>query len=519
MPTSLLTEIALDKIAVPNPALFDDWATRVQDFFYLREPGDGKVVFCSPGYERIWGRSVESLYADPLSWHEGVHPEDRDRIIEASGSPLGFRDDYRIVRPGGEVRWVRSRTYPVFGPHDAVLRIVGFSEDITEWKRLEQQLLQSQKMDAVGRLAGGIAHDFNNLLTVINGYSAMLHDRSDLPVSVREDIGNIQKAGQRAALLTNQLLTFSRQQPLKMTTVELGAAIKDMEPILRRLIREDVDLDIVPPAAEFFVRADPTQLEQVLLNLVINARDAIAEKGRISIEISAEYFDNARALMHPGCVPGNYAMIAVTDNGRGMDAKTQERIFEPFFTTKQLGQGTGLGLAIVYGVVKQSNGTIWVYSEVGVGTTFRIYLPTTSLLECTAPEEVPARAMTGTGSGTILIVEDEPQVREIAAAVLKARGYEVFCAANGQEALEIASTISLPLDLLITDVIMPKMGGPELVNQLVPLHPAMRVLYISGYTENSIIASTSLRGGLAYLPKPFAPNLLARKVDEVLRQA
>jgi len=516
MPTSLLTEIALDPIAAPDRPSFDDWATRVEDFFFLRESGDGKIVYCSPGYERIWGRTVESLYRDPLSWHQGVHPEDRERIIEASKSPDGFRDDHRVVRPTGEVRWVRSRTYPVFGPDGAVLRIVGFSEDITEWKRLEQQLLQSQKMDAVGRLAGGIAHDFNNLLTVINGYSAMLHDRADLPDSVREDIGNIHKAGQRAALLTNQLLTFSRQQPLKMTTVELGAAVKDMEPILRRLIRENVELNIVPATSEFFVRADPTQFEQVILNLVINARDAIVDKGTITLELSEEYFDNARALMHPGCTPGQYTMIAVTDTGRGMDAKTQERIFEPFFTTKQLGQGTGLGLAIVYGIVKQCNGTIWVYSEVGVGTTFRVYLPSTST-NASQAARVPACAMPEKDSGTVLLVEDEEQVRGIAAAVLKGRGYEVFSAANGQEALEIASTIATPLDLLVTDVIMPKMGGPELVDQLLPLHPAMRVLYISGYTENSIITSTAVHP--AYLPKPFTPNLLAQKVSEILRQS
>ncbi len=515
MPTSLLTELALDEIAAPDRPCFDDWATRVEDFFYLREP-EGPVVYCSPGFEKIWGRSVESLYQDPLSWHQFVHPEDRERVVLGSKSLAGFRDDYRIVRPGGEVRWVRSRTYPVFGPDGVVLRIVGFSEDITEWKRLEQQLLQSQKMDAVGRLAGGIAHDFNNLLTVINGYSAMLQDRADLPETVREDIGNIHKAGQRAALLTNQLLTFSRQQPLKMTTVELGAAVNDMEPILRRLIRENVELNILPSASQFFVRADPTQLEQVILNLVINARDAIADKGTITIELCEEYFDNARSLMHPGCTPGYYTMIAITDNGCGMDSKTQERIFEPFFTTKKLGQGTGLGLAIVYGVIKQCNGAIWVYSELGVGTTFRVYLPNTSVHEARTPE-APAKVMAEQETGTVLIVEDEEQVRGIAAAVLRGRGYQVYSAANGQEALEIASSIATPLDLLVTDVIMPKMGGPELVDRLLPLHPAMRVLYISGYTENSIVTSTAVRP--AYLPKPFTPNLLAQKVSEILQQS
>ena len=516
-PTSLLTDLERGHIIAPSQTHFDDWATHVEDFFYVREPRDGRVLYCSPAYERIWGRSVESLYKDPKSLRDAIHPEDRERVVRAAQAVSGFQDDYRILRPGGEVRWVRSRTYPVLGVKGEVLRMVGFAEDITEWKRLEQQLVQSQKMDAVGRLAGGIAHDFNNLLTVINGYSAMIQDRADLPVGLREDIENIHKAGQRAAQLTGQLLAFSRQQPLKMKTIELGAAVREVEPILRRLIRENVELSIIATPGDLFVCADPTQFEQVLLNLVINARDAIADSGTITIEVREEQFDSARALMHPGSTPGSYAMIAVTDNGCGMDAQTQERIFEPFFTTKPMGQGTGLGLATVYGVVKQSNGTVWVYSEVGVGTTFRVYLPTTSHHQV----EVKAPVISGTdenGSGTVLIVEDEEQVRSIAAAVLKSRGYNVFSAANGQEALSLAFLIDTPLDLLVTDVIMPKMGGPELVEQLVPMHPNMRVLYISGYTENALVSTAAVPGGVQHLPKPFAPSLLARKVGELLRK-
>ncbi len=335
---------------------------------------------------------------------------------------------------------------------------------------------------------------------------------------MREDVENIHKAGNRAAQLTNQLLAFSRQQPLKMKTVELCAAVAEVEPILRRLIREDVELSILPSPDPLFVCADPTQFEQVLLNLVINARDAISGRGTITIEIRAEHFDQARALMHPGCKPGDYAMIAVTDNGCGMDALMQDRIFEPFFTTKPIGQGTGLGLATVYGVVKQSNGTIWVYSEPGVGTTFRVYLPTEERpqREEQAPVSMPS---VENGSGTVLIVEDEEQVRSIAVAVLKARGYHVHSAANGEKAFALCKKLGISVDLLVTDVIMPKMGGPELVAKLVPGNPQMRVLYISGYTENAVVSTSSIPAGVQHLPKPFTPAVLARKVGDMLRKS
>ena len=375
---SLLTEIEPLISEAEIDRQFDDKDKHVKDFFYIRAPYNGPILYVSPAYERIWGLSIESLYRDPSSWEKCLYPDDAERIIRAAASPKGFQDDYRIVRPDGELKWIRSRAYPVWGTDGKILRMIGFSEDITEWKRLEQQLIQSQKMDAVGRLAGGIAHDFNNLLTVINGYSAMLEERQDLPGNLREDIESIHKAGKRAALLTNQLLAFSRKQPLKLSTIELVSAVSAVEPMLRRLIREDVDLVIAANPRQLCICADATQIEQVLLNLVINARDAIDDRGTITIETREEYFDAGRALMHPGCKIGRYAMLAVSDNGRGMDAETQDRIFEPFFTTKPEGEGTGLGLATVYSVVKQSGGTIWVYSEVGVGTTFRAYFPISS---------------------------------------------------------------------------------------------------------------------------------------------
>lgn len=493
---------------------FADLIDHVKDVFWVMEPGLNRVIYVSPAYELIWGRSCESLYQSPRSWIESIHPEDHKRVLHSTRSQVASTDDYRILRPGGELRWVRARIYPVKNAAGEVVRIVSLTEDVTEWKRLEQQLIQSQKMDAVGRLAGGIAHDFNNLLTVINGYSAMLEDRTDLDPEVRADLSAIRKAGQRAAQLTAQLLAFSRKQILQPKVMDLRLAVAGVEPILRRLIREDVELAIVEHSAPIFFKADPTQIEQVILNLVINARDAVGTDGTITIETSEEHFDSMRASMHPGCASGNYAMLAVSDDGCGMDKLTQERIFEPFFTTKGASEGTGLGLATVYGIVKQSGGTILVYSEEGIGTTFRVYLPSAANQD-RQDSPLPSRAPAN-GVGTILMVEDDENVRKIAASVLQARGYEVITAANGEEALAILGNRPMMLDLLVTDVIMPRMGGPELVERLSHLQPDLRVLYISGYTENAILPTGAVPAGTHHLPKPFTPDLLAHKVKELL---
>ena len=498
-----------------NAMHFQDWERHGRDFFYIREPNQGRILYVSPAYERIWGRPVETLYNDPHSWREALHWEDRERIIAAAAQPSGFQDDYRIIQPSGDVRWIRSRTYPVLNEHGEAIRMVGFAEDITEWKRLEGQLLQSQKMDAVGRLAGGIAHDFNNLLTVINGYAQLLEENPAVPENLRSDVASIHHAGKRAAQLTGQLLAFSRKQPLKLKALDLVASVAEEEPILRRLIREDVNLVMVQHPQELCVCADSTQLQQILLNLVLNARDSMQNGGTITVETREEHFDAKRALMHPGCTLGSYALLAVTDDGCGMNAETQERIFEPFFTTKAEGRGTGLGLATVYAVVKQSGGTIWVNSELGVGTTFRVYLPLIS-------EKLPGKAVAGPksktagASGTVLMVEDNPEVRAIACAALKSRGYRVLSAENGEHAMEVLRGLTGPLDILVTDVIMPKMGGPELVAKLVPRYPEVRVIYISGYTENAVIPVGTVPKGVQHLAKPFTPSMLALKVNELM---
>jgi two-component system cell cycle sensor histidine kinase/response regulator CckA len=504
---------------------FHDLADNIREIISIFEPNLRRQVYVSPAYELIWERSRESLYADPLSWLEAIHPEDLPRVrktldlidlgkLESFGIE-SLKDEFRIIRRNGEYRWMRARYTPIRGEHGDIIRVIAFVEDITEWKKLETQLIQSQKMDAVGRLAGGIAHDFNNLLTVINGYSALLGERLDLSDDVLEDLKSIRKAGDRAASLTSQLLAFSRKAMLQPKVFELNEAIAVVEPMLRRLIRENVELTTFFSREPINIKADPIQLEQVIMNLVINARDAIESTGTITIETGRVRFDTEMALLHGNSPPGDYAMVAVSDTGRGMSQETQERIFEPFFTTKELGQGTGLGLATVYGIVKQSRGTVWVYSEEGSGTTFRVYLPLVGAPAKSVAE--PAKERSSSGTGTILLVEDDEQVRHIASEVLKKRGYQVVAAANGEEATRLAGELRR-IDLLVTDVIMPKMGGRELATSLSTQHPRMKILFISGYTENATIQVANLSPGIHHLAKPFSPDALGLKVSQLLAQ-
>ena len=378
-----------------------------------------------------------------------------------------------------------------------------------------EQLRQSQKMEAVGQLAGGIAHDFNNLLTAITGYSELSLRRLQAEDPLHRNIKEIKKAGERAASLTRQLLAFSRKQVLQPKVLALNSIISDVEKMLRRLIGEDIELRTVLEPQLGSVKADPGQIEQVLLNLAVNARDAMPQGGKLTIETANVYLDGEYAAQHIAVKPGHYVMLAVSDTGCGMDEKTQARIFEPFFTTKEAGKGTGLGLSTVYGIVKQSGGNIWVYSEVGRGTTFKVYLPRVDEgaqehMRSAEPEDaVP-------GTGVILLAEDEHMVRKLAREVLEMCGYKVLEAANGGAALLICERHQESIDLLITDVIMPEMGGRELATRLSQLRPEMKVLYMSGYTDNAIVHQGVLDEGANFIQKPFSPQTLASKIREVL---
>jgi signal transduction histidine kinase/ActR/RegA family two-component response regulator len=381
-------------------------------------------------------------------------------------------------------------------------------------RKAEEQLRHAQKMEAIGRLAGSVAHDFNNLLSVILGHGSFMLQDLKAPDPLRDEVHAILRAGERAADLTRQLLAFSRQQLLAPRVLDLNAVIKESERMLRRLLGEDIELVTRYERDLAKVRVDASQIEQVVMNLAVNARDAMPRGGKLTIETQNVLLDDSYASEHFEVVPGPHAMLAVSDTGMGMSKEVQARIFEPFFTTKEPGKGTGLGLSTIFGIVKQSGGNIWVYSEPGKGATFRIYLPKVGDVADPLPE-VPATAVL-TGSETILLAEDQDEVRFVACEILRRYGYHVIEARNAGDALLVCESHPLPIQLLVTDVVMPKMNGRELARRLLAIRPELKVLYMSGYTDNAIIHHGILEPDLAYIQKPLVPEAFARRVREVL---
>lgn len=499
-----------------------DIAETIHEAFWILSPDRRRVLYANPAFEKIWGRPLaEIVGAVPAVLMEAIHPEDRARA-EACFSLVGEKDvegEYRILRPEGAPRWVRFRWYVGHGRGDGsgVERVIGTAEDITEARRLREQFLQSQKMEAVGRLAGGVAHDFNNLLTIIAGYAELALARLPEAEPARDMVREIRDAGERAAHLTRQLLSFSRKDAARPVLLDLGQVVADLDKMLRRLIGDQISLESLPTHSLWAVEADRGQVEQALMNLLVNARDALPPQGG-RITIAAENLEVACGRIGPDVVeiPGRYVRVSVTDTGSGMSPEIQARLFEPFFTTKEVGKGTGLGLSTVHSIVRQNGGYIEALSEPGRGSTFRVYLPRASKDPGTERRS-PAGAAGPDGLATILLVDDSETLRRLCTEILKSGGFRVQAVENGPAALRILGAESA-VDLLLSDLMMPGMTGPELLGKALRARPGLRVLLMSGYADPAM-GGPGLEAfpGVAVVQKPFTREGLLEKVREVLR--
>ena len=495
---------------------YRDLFENANDIIYIHDL-DGNFLSANAMTERLMGYSKAEVIGLNLS--QIVAPEFLEvakknlsgKLLERAESTI-----YKIditCKDGGRLP-VEVSTRLIYEGGRAVA-VQGIARDVSERNRLEEHLRQAQKMESIGRLAGGVAHDFNNLLTAIIGYSQMAQFRLNNHEAARKDIAEIEKAGKRAAELTNQLLAFSRKQALQLKTVDLNQIVSDIEKMLRRLIGEDIEFVTDLAGGLGLVKADPGQLEQVIMNLAINARDAMPQSGRLIIKTANAERDERGTQSGLPLKAGAYVVLSVSDTGIGMDEETRSRIFEPFFTTKESGRGTGLGLAAVYGIVKQSGGAIWVDSEKGTGTTFHIYLP--RIEGAVKAEEAPVgRQDSCRGTETVLLVEDEQAVRTLARQVLEINGYTVLEAKNATEALHICKYQSDKIHLIITDVVMPGISGRELAQQLLHIGHRARILYMSGYADIAIGRHGVVDANTPFLQKPFTPDALSRKVKEVL---
>ncbi len=517
MPASILNQRRLDQRELEeSERRFRQMAEKIQEVFFVVDLETETPLYVSPIWAEIWGRPLAERF-DPAIWLEAVHPGDRETVTEAQQRVARGETDvsvFRIIRPAGELRWIRRRAFPVADEEGRIYRMVGVSEDITELRHTEIQLAHSQKMESVGRLAGGVAHDFNNLLTVILAETDLLLDGDGVDPPTENALRDIRGAAERATVLTRQLLAFSRRQVVEPVVFDLNELVRDAAALLRRLIGEDVDLILRPSPDPARVRADRGQIEQVITNLAINARDAMPDGGTLTLEIDRTTLDSSSTAGRPGIEPGPYVVLSVTDTGSGMAEEVQARIFEPFFTTKEGSKGTGLGLSTSYGIATQAGGQLTVYSEPGLGSTFRLYLPQA---DGSARSSRAALAATlPTGTETILLVEDEAAVRRVAARMLRGNGYRVLEAEDAETAKEILAGTDGPIHLLLSDVMLPGQGGRELAEEVRAVRPEIRVLFASGYTDDAVLRHQLLARGADLLQKPYSRETLVRRVRAAL---
>jgi PAS domain S-box-containing protein len=473
-----------------------------------------------------WSETLEALHGLQPGAFRGtleafldcIHPDDRPQVAATLERSMREHTDsnvlYRTQWPDGSIHWISGVGRTFYDDGGLQLRAAGIALDVTERRTLEEQYRQAQKMEAIGQLAGGVAHDFNNILTAIEGYCLLAIENAPTDSPLQTDLHEIRRAAERAASLTRQLLAFSRRQILEPRVLDLRESLTSMAPMLRRLIGEQIEVVVRATTDIGRVKADPGQIEQVILNLAVNARDAMPDGGTLLLEVADAVLDESYGRRHATMRPGPYVMLAVSDTGSGMDAATQARIFEPFFTTKEQGKGTGLGLATVYGIVKQSGGHIWVYSELDRGSTFKVYLPRVD--EALEAPVAPSAAGSVHGQETILVVEDEQAVRALVRRALERYGYRILVAGTPSEALDIARTEPAVIHLLLSDVILPHMSGTALAAKIMSSHPGICVLYMSGYTDHAIVQHGVLSRDTPFLQKPFTPEALARKVRDVL---
>ena len=501
----------------------EEWKTRYEaairssgQILYDRDIGANQVTY-GGNYQGVLGYSEQEMSGGLLEWEDRIHPDDRvafrqqmERVISSLGP---FHLEYRVRKKDGTYLTAKDNGYFISDHAGNLVRMVGFVVDITNQRIAEQRLLQAHKMEAIGNLAGGVAHDFNNLLTIMKGYSDLSLEQLEPDSPQRPNIEAILEAANRAAALTRQLLAFSRKQPLAPQVLDLNSAVANMDRMLRRLIGEDIILIAHLNPKVSYVKADPVQIEQIIMNLAVNARDAMPNGGNLIIETTNVEMDAEYADKQLGVPPGPYVMLAVSDSGMGMDEETRSHIFEPFFTTKEKDKGTGLGLSTVYGIVKQSGGYIWVYSEPGRGTSFKIYFPRVEAK--LSSSEAPRVNKPKGGSETVLVVEDDEGVRTLARKILERDGYCVLEARDSVEAGSIAHQ-HREIDLMVTDVVMPGMSGRALAESMASRLPKMKVLFLSGYTDDAIVQHGILERDMYFLQKPFTADALSKKVRDLL---